>query len=409
MQVGFQREVQLEIDLIQRGLHACLVDQGPQPLVLLGGEHDRGRVTPGREPRERPRLANQRLAREPAEVDRVAGSFGGRERQPPPGAEIVERRDGGQHEPARELTALGFGRGEHRRLVQQGARVDELPARLEIQHGRSGGHVVKERRPGRVQVRGIELDARESRAHAQSHQLVLPLRTHVTPQPVERNGPPETVDRFRAALGPDQELAAGADGHLRDGHHRALVLRIEQAERFDAFSRPLGTHRRICRGRKNVEDAAAQRELPSFLDQGLACVAQLDQPPGHRHGVRSCPRPQLHGALEEVPPGDRLARDRPPRRDHHDRFATGQRGKRLETAVHRLVEGRWAVQKRNPDLGEHMGGWISGEPDAKLVGEAIGPGDEDDHGNAALRDRARDGARHDWPGRPRQPRHVEPT
>src|SRR5207247_5056820 len=69
--------------------------------------------------------------------------------QPPPGAEIVERRDGGQHEPARELTALGFGRGEHRRLVQQGARVDELPARLEIQHGRSGGHVVKERRPGR--------------------------------------------------------------------------------------------------------------------------------------------------------------------------------------------------------------------------------------------------------------------
>ena len=197
-EVWRQLEVQVEVDPFLCVLHARLVQQRPQPLVLLGREHDRRRVALRGQPGQSARLADQRFARKPAEVDRVARSFRRGDRQPRPVAQVVEPGDSGQGEQARQLPAPRLGGREHRRLVQQRARVDQLSARLEIQHDRPRRKVVDERRPGRVQVRGVELDPGEGGARAQSRQLVLPLRAHVAAKVVERDQLAQPIDRGRA-------------------------------------------------------------------------------------------------------------------------------------------------------------------------------------------------------------------
>ena len=182
---GLQVQVEVEVDLPRSALHTRLVEQGAQPLVLLGRKHDGGGVAADGETGERTGLANQRLALEPAEVQRLGRAFGGGDGEARPGREIVEAADRRQGELARELPAAGLRRRKHRRLVEQRPGIDQLAAWLEIQHHRALRQMVEQRRPGRIQVRGVKLDARECGTHPQPGQLVLPLRAHVTPQGVE--------------------------------------------------------------------------------------------------------------------------------------------------------------------------------------------------------------------------------
>jgi hypothetical protein len=48
-----------------------------------------------------------------------------------------------------------------------------------------------------------------------------------------------------------------------------------------------------------------------------------------------------------------------------------QRGEGFESLAYSTVMGRWSVQKRHCDLGEHMRGRPAGQPQSQLVGEAI--------------------------------------
>src|SRR5207302_9162174 len=113
----------VEIDLGEGDIDARLVEQRAQALVLLGRKHDGRTVCSRREARERPGLAYQRLSFEPSKVDRVAGSFGARDGQARPVAEIVVAVHGRKLELRWKLTSAGLGRGEHGRLVQQRSRV----------------------------------------------------------------------------------------------------------------------------------------------------------------------------------------------------------------------------------------------------------------------------------------------
>jgi len=244
--------------------------------------------------------------------------------------------------------------------------------------------VVDERRPGRVQVRGVELDPGEGGARAQSRQLVLPLRAHVAAKVVERDQLAQPIDRGRAALRTDQQLASRPDDGLRNRHHGALVFGVEQAQRLNGLARPLGAHRRVGRRRKHVEDSPTQRELSALLDQRLACVAQLDQPGGHGHRVRPLPGLQHQRAFHQVAPADRLPRDRAPGGDHYHRLRASQCGQGLEAAVHRLVKGRRAVEEGDGDLGKNIGRWVPREPQPQLIREAVGPRNQDEDGSAAV-------------------------
>jgi hypothetical protein len=144
LQTRLQIQVEVEVDLRRRRSDAGFVEQGHQPLVLLGREDDGGAVGAGGKPCEGPRLTDQRLTFEPAEVERLARTLSGGDGQASPGAEVVRPVDGRQLELPRKLTASCLRRREHGGLVQQGPRVDALARGLEVEHHGVCGKVVEE-------------------------------------------------------------------------------------------------------------------------------------------------------------------------------------------------------------------------------------------------------------------------
>ena len=75
----------------------------------------------------------------------------------------------------------------------------------------------------------------------------------------------------------DQELARRQQLDGVDRAHAALVGRIERAQRLDLVAEPLDAHGQRLAGRKDVDDAAAARELAAAGDLGQRLVAQVDQ------------------------------------------------------------------------------------------------------------------------------------
>ena len=217
----------------------------------------------------------------------------------------------------------------------------------------------------------------------------------------------KTLDGGLAAVGSEQKLASGPDDGLAHSHHGSLVLRVEETEGLDRVPRPLRAHGRVGGGRVDVENPAAERELPAFLDQRLARVPQLHEPARDGHGSRPLPGPQDHGAGHEVVARDRLPRHRPSRAHDDQRFVRSERRERVEPPVDGLVEGGRPVEERDGHLREDVRAGIAGKPQAELVGEAVRARDEDKHLPATRGHRADDGGGDDGPGRPRKPRDSE--
>ena len=197
-------EVQVEVDFGRRGLHAGLIEQRANPFALLGGEDDRCALTACGEPGEGAGLADQRLPPKPPEIDRFPVTFARCDGEARPRAELVEAVDGGQHELRGKLAASCLGRGQHRGLVEQRARLGQLAPRLEIDDHCGRGQVIEQRWPRRVEVGGIELDAGKGRTGFQARQVVLPLRAHIAAQPAQRHRVAQPLDSRPATLRPDQ-------------------------------------------------------------------------------------------------------------------------------------------------------------------------------------------------------------
>ena len=250
-------QVHVEVDLAQRAPDLGRVEQRPQPLVLLGGEHDRRAVAPLGQAGQRTWLADERLTLEPTEVGRVRRALGRCHGEARPPAQVVQPVHRRQHELPRQLAAARLRRGQHRGLVEQRPRVDQLARRLEVHDHRRRRQVVEQRGPRRVEIGRVELDSGEGRALAQARQVVIPLRAHVAAQALQGDGAMNALHGRPTAVRTDQQLAPGADHGFFDRHHGALVFRVEQAQRLDRVARPLGPHRRIRGGGKHVEDAAA--------------------------------------------------------------------------------------------------------------------------------------------------------
>jgi hypothetical protein len=93
---------------------------------------------------------------------------------------------------------------------------------------------------------------------------------------------------MRLRLGHGQEN--GLVGVLR----AALGDGVEKAHRVELVAEELRAHGVVAGGREDVEDAAAQRELPDALDERRARVARADE---------------LFGQLVQVILGARAQRD----------------------------------------------------------------------------------------------------
>src|SRR5207245_1702676 len=175
MQPRLELEVEVELHLPEPAADTAFVEKRLQALRLFGGEGDGGRRG------QRPQLgdsagaANERLGVSPADVDRALYPLTRRELQArvlayglhPLGGDDRER------ETARQLGALGFGRGQHPRLLDEHTRVGLLPAGLEIEHGHVVGEVIKQRRQRRFEVGGVELDTRKSTPRLQLFDLLI--------------------------------------------------------------------------------------------------------------------------------------------------------------------------------------------------------------------------------------------
>ena len=160
-----------------------------------------------------------------------------------------------------------------------------------------------------IEVRGVELDAREGCAGFEPGQLVLPVGADIAPEPVELGRLPQPGDRPPTPLGAEHHLAPGAHRHPRHRHHRPLVAGIEQAETLDLVTEELGPGRRPARGGIDVEDAAADGVLAWFLDQRFPGVSDLRQARGDLIEVGPRARQELDRG-----PGQRLWRQRWPLR-----------------------------------------------------------------------------------------------
>ena len=135
--------------------------------------------------------------------------------------------DDREGEASRQLRSLGLGGGQHRGLLDEDARIGLLPARIEIEHGDAVRQVIEQRRQRRVEIGGVELDAREGAPGLQLFDLLVPVGTDVRPQRLQRHRLAQPV-RGRSASAPaKQELASRMDRDARDRHHRALVHGVE--------------------------------------------------------------------------------------------------------------------------------------------------------------------------------------
>ncbi len=411
-QTRFELQVEVELDLPRMVMDTRLVEERPQPLGLLGGDGDRRRRCMRCELGCGFRPAHQRLRLLPTKVDRILATFACCELEMRMALEHPEPLDPDyrQRKSARKLVAFGFSGGEHLGLLYEHARVGQLAAGLEVHDRHPVVQVLEQRRHRCVQVGRVELDARESAARPESLDLLFPVRLDIGPQSVERHGLPQPVGRRGSASRPQQQLATRMDRNSRHRHHRALVGGVEQPEGLDDVTRPLGPHRRVGRGRKHVEDPAAQGELAVVLDQLFSRVAHLDQPARHGHGVGAAARREGKRAHGQVCGRDGRSDDRAARRNHDARRQTiGERVQGLQPLVDRLVERRRPVEEGNGHLREDVCGGPAPKPGSQLIAEAIGRRSQDEQRPAGFRGRARDRSGHDRPRRLRQPRNFELT
>jgi hypothetical protein len=370
----FELEVEIELDLPQLIMNSTLVEQCPQPLGLLGGDHDgrrrcvRGELGGGFRP------AHHRLRLSPTKVDGVVATFARREFEMRMALDHLQPLgpDHRQHESARKLIAFGFCGREHLGFLDEHARIRQLPAGLEINDRHPLMQVLQQRWHRLVKVGRVELDAGEGATCREPFDLLLPVRPDIGSQAVERHAFADAVCRRGPAPRSQQKLTPRVDRNPRHRHHRALVGGVEQPQRLDGVTRPLGTHRRIGRSRIDVEDPSPQRELPVVLDQLLARIAHLDQPGGScdRIGARAWGERQR--AEGQICGRDRRSNDGAARRNDDDRRRTVREGVQgLHPLVDRVVERRRPVEERNRDLSEDVCRRPAGEPGPQVVAEAI--------------------------------------
>ena len=283
-----------------------------------------------------------------------------------------------------------------------------MAARLEVYDNDVFGEVVEQRRDGGAQISGVELDARKRAARFETLDLLFPVRADVRAQALQRHALAKAICRRGPAPRPQQKLAAGVDGNARHCHHRSLVDGIEQPERVDLVTGPLGANGRVRGSREHVEDSPAQGELPGLLDQWLPRIAHLDEAARDCDRVRPRAGRQEQRAARQVGRRDGRAHHRAARRhDDGRRGRVGEHVQSLEAFVDCLVEGRRPVEEGDRDLGEHVRRRPAGEPRPELVAEPLGCRRENQHGSAGVTQSTRDRAGHDRPRRSRQSRNSQ--
>ena len=166
-------------------------------------------------------------------------------------------------------------------------------------------------------------------------------------------GATEPVADGRRAAGRQQELGGRQEQSALDRADRALVGRVERAERVDLVAEELDPDRQRQRRREDVDDAAPPRRFAAAGDLGDRHVAEVEQLAQERVLVDPGAEPQLARGDRQVGRGDRVLEERLDAGHHHPRPAGVPRG-----------EGRDA------------GGRLVGDELAPLVGEG-GPRLED--------------------------------
>ena len=288
-----------------------LGEQVGQPRCLVGGEHDPGAVGSPRGDRidQAPGPAGWQDRLAPAE--RVAG------RQPAPRHRDALgwlRFPGQLERPRRDQPALPVARAEVRRgpVLGQLAGLDQLApslvglapqelgglgevTRLVEDQQRAGGDVVE---PGRRREVGRPDLGRVADRERPGRRCVLrarrggpPALVRVGLEPVEvgretlgeaRRGPAQPVADGRRPAGREQELGRGQEQRPLDRPDRALVGRVERAQRVDLVAEELDPDRQRHRRREDVDDPAATGEFAPaghLRDRHVAEAEQLVEQP----------------------------------------------------------------------------------------------------------------------------------
>ena len=287
-------------------------------------------------------------------VQQASGTAGRQHRLPP--AERVAGRQGaaghrgvlgrlgfpGQLEgPRADEPALPVARRQvrGRPLLRQLAGLDELGAALvglapQERRGlgdvaglvedqeRARADVVEAGRRG--EVRGPDLGRiaddhrpaarRPSRGRAQSVSASASVSNRAR-SAASRSGEPgrratEPVADRRRATGRQQELGGGQQQRTLDRADRALVGRVEGAQRIDLVAEELDPDRQRQRRREDVDDAAAPRQLAAAGDLGDRHVAEVEQLAQERVLVDPGAEPQLARGDRQVGRGDRVLEER---------------------------------------------------------------------------------------------------
>ena len=199
------------------------------------------------------------------------------------------------------------------------------PARLGRRRGRSSGSSVVALEPG--EVAGEPLG-----------------------QPVRR-APESTADRRPRRRTRQQELRRGQQDGALDRARRALVGRVEGAQRVDLVAEELDPDRQLHRRREDVDDAAPPRELAATGDLGDRRVAEVEQVAQERVLVEPGADQELARLGGQVVRRDRVLEQRLDARDEDPR-APAAPGRQRGDARRRLVGDELAplVGERGPRL-----------------------------------------------------------
>ena len=260
--------------------------------------------------------------------------------------------DHGRNESAWQLAVARLRGRQRERFLFELTGFSELAVRRQVEHHRVRREVVEQRGQGRAEVARVKLDPGEGGSGLEPREVVFPLGAHIAAEAIQSRARPQSRGRRGPASRTQDELPARAHGHAGDRHHRALVGGVVDAERLDLVAEELRPHRRPRRRREDVEDAAAQRELPRGFGQRLPRVAELDQPFGDGDRVGPQAGRKHHRGRRQVGRRDRRAHAGTPGGNDNIGVGAGERRQRLQAPHDRGIEGRRPVEEVDRHLGE---------------------------------------------------------
>ena len=244
------------------------------------------------------------------------------------------------------------GRGREQRRPDLGGVADGRGARFATGAGRSRS---RSRSRSSSRCRG---------AHEPLEVLAEPLR-----QPPRHRAEP-LAQPVGPALG-HEELRRREQHHALDLAGRALVGRVEGAQRVDLVAERLDPDRQLRRRREDVDDAAAARELAAARDLEDRRVAELEQRGQQAALADPSADPELQRRLGQVVGRDRVLDQRLDAGDEDPRLPAAPRRQRRD-ARRRLVGDELAalVGEGRPGL-EHRDRSRIADPRRELLGDAI--------------------------------------